>query len=286
MMQLPAPAKINLFLHITGRREDGYHSLQSLIFFADIGDRIAVEVADRNQLIATGPYAAQLPAPEENLVMRALAALQREYPDIPPLQIHLEKRLPVASGIGGGSSDAAAVLRAAVALSQREYTPLALQPLLLSLGAEMPVCYAAEPALVQGIGEQVTPWPVLPEWGVVLINPNLLLPTKEVFAAMQASAYCSAQEFHAPRTAGEWKTLALETHNNMTAAAASLLPGIEEILQVLAAEPECFLARMSGSGATCFGLFENRAMAVQAAQRLSTGHPEWWVEAGGMYHGT
>lgn len=285
MLTLLASAKINLFLHILGKRPNGYHELQSLIFFVDIGDTLSVKVAACNVLTADGEYAGHLPPPEENLILLALEALQKKYPGIPCLQVHLQKKLPIASGIGGGSSDAAAVLRAAIALSPFPVAAESLQGLLLTLGAELPVCYAAQPALVTGIGERITHWPQLPQWGVVLVNPLIPLPTQAVFAAMQPSQFCISQEFSVPQNTQEWKDLAMKTQNNMTEAAAGRVPEINEILTALQTIPECFMARMSGSGATCFGLCESRESALQVAQKIRAKYPQWWVEAGGIYHG-
>jgi 4-diphosphocytidyl-2-C-methyl-D-erythritol kinase len=280
MIGMLAPAKINLFLHINGKRADGYHTLQSLIFFGDIGDRVMVEVATQNSLTASGVYAEFLPPPSDNLMMKALEALQQCEPRTPPLRIQLKKNLPIASGMGGGSADAAALLRAAQALSEHAVPEELLQKLLLSLGAEMPVCYASKPSLVQGMGDKVSHWPDLPEWGIVLVNPNVALPTQEAFAAMEPMEFLSAREFVIPRHAEEWEVLAMHTQNNMTAAAIRRVPAVASVLGVLDAIPECFVARMSGSGATCFGLFKHREMALAAAQALSAEYPEWWVKAG------
>lgn len=278
-----APAKINLFLHVNDKRDDGYHNLQSAMFFIDVGDEVSIEPSERNALVVSGEYAAELPKAEDNLVMRALALLQQEFPQTLKWKVSLQKNLPVAAGIGGGSSDAATLIRAVVAENPTDYPPEKLRSLLLQLGSEMLVCYAAQPALVEGRGDIVSRWPQVPAWTILLVNPALPLATKDVFAAMQAEDFTPPQKFEVPQNAAEWKALAQATSNNMTRAAMRIVPEIGEVLEAIASQPECFLARMSGSGATCFGVFESVETAEKAKENLIRNHPKWWVRVGEMY---
>lgn len=278
-----APAKINLFLHVNDKRDDGYHNLQSAMFFVDVGDKISIEPSERNELVMSGEYAAELPKAADNLVMRALALLQQEFPQTPKWKVSLQKNLPVAAGIGGGSSDAATLIRAVVEKNPVYYPPEKLHSLLLQLGSEMPVCYAAQPALVQGRGDIISRWPQMPAWTILLVSPALPLATKDAFAAMQAEDFTSPQKFEVPQNAAAWKALAQATSNNMTRAAMRIVPEITEVLGAIEAQPECFLARMSGSGATCFGVFESVEAAERAKENLIISYPKWWVRVGKIY---
>lgn len=287
MPELLAPAKLNLFLHITGRRHDGYHTLQSLITFVDIGDKVSLAsqtaTGQGDSLSISGPFAAALPVTEDNLILHALKWLRRRHnPALPAFQIHLDKQLPVASGIGGGTADAAAALRLAWKWMPDSATINAEE--LLELGAEFPVCYQAETLLTEGIGEITSPWPSPPEnWGIVLVNPLVPLPTKNVFQAMQPQDFMPAQCFTAPQSEAEWRMLLAATQNNMTRAATALVPEIDAVTQALSRTPECITARMSGSGATCFGLYPSQELAITAAESLQSESPEWWVRAGKFY---
>lgn len=280
-----APAKINLFLHITGKRQSGYHDLQSLIFFVDVGDIISLSpsTAPHDTLIASGPFAHNLPVAEDNLILKAVRFYRNQFPELPPQEIHLTKNLPVASGIGGGTADAAAVLR--LLASGGLTPPLPSAPDLTSLGAEFPVCYASQPTLVEGIGEQLTPFPALPQWGILLANPLKPLPTADVFKTLQPEDFTTPHNFTIPQTEAEWLALFHNTHNGMTRAATSLIPEIADMIPILAATPHCLGARMSGSGATCFGLYATRELAIKAAEYLQPQHPRWWIQAGGMWNG-
>lgn len=287
MPELLAPAKLNLFLHITGKRDDGYHTLQSLITFVDIGDKVSLApqtaVGQWDSLSISGPFAAALPVTEDNLILHALKWLRRRHnPALPVFQIHLDKQLPVASGMGGGTADAAAALRLAEPWMQNATT---INPTeLLELGAEFPVCYQGKPLLTEGIGEVTTLWPSPPEnWGVVLVNPLVPLPTKNVFQAMQPQDFLPPQHFNVPQSVADWRMLLAATENNMTRAATALVPEIDVVIQALTRTPECITARMSGSGATCFGLYPSQELAITAAESLQSESPEWWVRAGKFY---
>lgn len=276
-----APAKVNLFLHVTGRRADGYHTLESLIFFADIADRLTVQPADSTSLSSHGPFAAALPAANDNIVMETCRLLKQHYPEIPDVRITLEKNLPVAAGIGGGSGDAAAAARAVLALADIQPEPEKIVGVLQTLGAEMPVCYHAKPALVEGIGERLTFWPDLPDWGIVLVNPQVPLRTRDVFAGVKN--YGKAGNYPIPKTPADWLELAAATGNDLQRPAEKIVAEIPAMLAALKTSAHCLLARMSGSGATCFGLYAGRARAKEAAEILQTRYPQWWVKSGGMW---
>jgi 4-diphosphocytidyl-2-C-methyl-D-erythritol kinase len=272
-----APAKVNLFLHVTGRREDGYHLLDSLAVFPAVGDFIHAAPADGLSLTMTGPFGASLTAEPDNLVLRAARALAKAAGLSPNAALTLEKHLPVASGIGGGSADAAAALRLLVALWNID-PPLA--PVALSLGADVPVCLASAAARMRGIGEHLSPAPALPPFGMVLINPRVAVSTAAVFRARNA-AFSPAATLPAgwPDAAAMAAGLAALT-NDLEAPAIALAPAIGAVLAALRADQRCLLARMSGSGATCFGLYETPAIAKAAAASIR--RPEWWIWSGGL----
>ncbi len=275
-----APAKINLCLHVVGRRADGYHLLDSLVVFAAIGDRLAVTEADTLSLTIAGPFAAGLTAETDNLVLRAARALAAEAGIAPRGHLTLDKHLPVASGIGGGSADAAATLRLLCRLWRLQPDSNALHRLALRLGADVPVCLAGRPARMTGVGERLTPVPALPRCGLLLVNPGAALATAEVFRARDAAFSPAATVRDA------WPDAAAMAHdlaalgNDLEAPARRLRPVIDETLRAIAAQPDCLLARMSGSGATCFGLFADPAQAAAAAQRLA--RPGWWCWGGAL----
>ncbi len=266
-VEAQAPAKINLTLHVTGRRPDGYHLLDSLVVFADLGDVLRVAPAESASLRVTGPMAAGVPAGPENLVLRAAALMGVAA------EVELEKHLPAAAGIGGGSSDAAATLRALAELTGRPPPAEVAR-----LGADVPVCLAARPARMRGIGERVDPVSGLPDLAAVLVNPGAAVSTPEVFSRLERR-----ENPPMPEPLPRWETVAdlvrwlVTQRNDLEAAARALAPEIGMALAALAAMPGCGLARMSGSGATCFGLFPDRAAAGAAAAALA--RPGWWVRA-------
>jgi 4-diphosphocytidyl-2-C-methyl-D-erythritol kinase len=283
-----APAKINLFLHISGRRADGYHLLDSLVAFADIGDTVTATLAEGLSLTVRGPEAGALGGlGDDNLVLRAARALAAHCGVAPNAALTLDKELPVASGIGGGSSDAAAALRALAALWRFPLDDVAA--LAAALGADVPVCLAGQPARVGGIGEQLELLPRLPELGIVLANPRRELPTPAVFRARQGAfqpAAHPAADFSDPEALPEALIAALAPcRNDLTDAALSLMPEIAVLLDRLAALPGARLARMSGSGATCFALFADRAAAIAAAAGLAAAEPRWWIRGGSLRSG-
>jgi 4-diphosphocytidyl-2-C-methyl-D-erythritol kinase len=278
-----APAKLNLYLHVVGRRPDGYHLLDSLVAFADISDQVTVAPADALSLAIEGPFAAALAGPrEENLVWRAALALAGHLGRAPGAAITLTKNLPVASGIGGGSSDAAAALRALAALWEARLEPGALDGIGAALGADVPVCLAARTAWLGGIGERVEPAPALPPLALVLANPGVALPTAPVFKRRTGPFSAPARFAETPRSVVRLVELLATRRNDLTPPAVALVPAIADVLDALATANGALIARMSGSGATCFALFADRDHAAAAADRLRAAHPRWWVAAGGL----
>jgi 4-diphosphocytidyl-2-C-methyl-D-erythritol kinase len=278
-----APAKVNLYLHVTGRRADGYHLLDSLIAFADVGDRLTAEQAGVLSLEVSGPEAASLPsADEDNLVLRAARLLAAHAGIATGAALRLQKSLPVAAGIGGGSSDAAAVLRALRQLWRVSIGDAALCALAARLGADIPACVGGYTVWVGGIGERVEPAAALPKAGILLANPRTKLPTAAVFAARRGPfGYPGRFEPMPADVVGLAQTLML-CCNDLTDAAISLVPEIGAVLARLGALPGALLARMSGSGATCFALFSDRDAAERAREALAAAEPRWWCAAGGF----
>ena len=284
-----APAKINLYLHVVGRRADGYHLLDSLVAFADIGDWVKARPAASLSLAVGGPEAGAIAGlGEDNLVLRAARLFAAEAAARAPgrlpfgAQLYLDKGLPAASGIGGGSTDAAATLRA---LDRMWHGPLdtpALAALALKLGADTPACLAARPVWVAGIGERIEDARGLPPVGIVLANPRRRLATPDVFAA-RCGAFSAGGRFDPiPRNAAELAAVLGERRNDLTGAALSLLPEMAPVLEHLAHLPGALLARMSGSGATCFALFPDRDAALAAGALVARAEPRWWSAAGAL----
>jgi 4-diphosphocytidyl-2-C-methyl-D-erythritol kinase len=269
MITETAFAKINLCLHVTGQRPDGYHLLDSLVAFADAGDVITCTAADGLALTITGPQAANLPVTDDNLVLRAARAMGRMG-----AAITLEKHLPVASGIGGGSADAAATLRALLRLWN---LPLPDPATVLALGADVPVCLSGQTLRMQGVGEVLTPLPPLPETHILLVNPRVGVATPAVFRALACKTNPPLPEpprFADAAALAAWLT---DQRNDLEPPAITLTPVIATVKTAIAAQSGCLLARMSGSGATCFGLFATAAKTRAAANSLNAAHPDWWI---------
>ena len=276
-----APAKLNLYLHVLGRRADGYHLLDSLVAFAAIGDEVTVEPATKLSLSVSGPAAAALAGPPaDNLVWRAAELLARRAARPPAAALALLKNLPVASGIGGGSSDAAAALRALAELWGVGWDQAAMMALAGELGADVPACLIGRALWLGGIGDRVEPAPPLPPVTALLANPGMPLPTAAVFGSYAPPYSAPARFAGMPADAGALAGLLAERRNDLTAAAIRLVPEIGAVLDRLAALEGALLARMSGSGATCFALFAEEAAAQAAVQRLARDEPRWWVAAG------
>jgi len=282
-----APAKVNLTLHITGRRADGYHLIDSLVTFGPAGDVLRLADAEDFGIAVDGPEATGVPADDSNLALQAARLLRRERGTV----LTLTKHLPAASGIGGGSADAAAAARGAVALEDRvgaELAPLGpdlldetnIRPL-LDLGADIPMCLLPRPLRARGIGERIA-FAELPPLAALLVNPRVPVPTGEVFHALQSPDNAPMPEALPafPDAAALIDWLATQ-RNDLETPALTVAPAIADVLATLRASPGCRLARMSGSGATCFGLFLDRSAADAAGGTIRAAHPGWWV-AGGM----
>lgn len=271
-----ARAKLNLTLRVVGKRADGYHLLDSLVAFADIADAIAIAQAGEFALAVDGPFAASLSG-SDNLVERATRGFAAHLGRAPGVAIRLTKNLPVASGIGGGSADAAATLRALCRLWGIAPEAVDLPGLSLVLGADVPVCLAARTARMGGIGERIEPAPRLPGFGLLLANPRVALATPDVFRARRGDFAPRADLPPAWPDAAAMAADLSRLGNDLEVAAITLCPQIAETLAAIAARPGCLLARMSGSGATCFGLFATPERSAAAAAAL----PDAWWRWGG-----
>ncbi|UDL91760.1 4-(cytidine 5'-diphospho)-2-C-methyl-D-erythritol kinase [Mesorhizobium sp. PAMC28654] len=275
-----AHAKVNLALHVTGRRDDGYHRIESLAVFTRFGDRIETELADSDTFSVSGRYASAVPLDGSNLVLQARDALRKEagLQDTPSVAIRLEKNLPVAAGIGGGSSDAAAVLRGLIQIWNLDIDNAVLARIGLALGADVPMCLAAKPLIARGIGEELSMVPDFSSLGLVLVNPGTAVSTAEVFQALARRdneglpPLPRVLDFHGVRN---WLEI---TRNDLEPAALAMQPAIGRALSQLNRAGAGF-ARMSGSGATCFGLFETGNVAKRAAAEIRGRQPDWFVAA-------
>lgn len=273
-----ARAKINLFLHVGDRREDGFHPLQSLAIFTAFGDGLVVEEDQDLSLSVDGPFAAAL-TDGDNLVLKAARALAAHAGRRAGAKITLTKNLPVASGMGGGSADAAAALRALAALWELDPGETVLCEIAKELGSDIPVCVPSTPAFMEGRGEILTPISALPRLPILLVNPGIAVPTKDVFANLKDRR---GADMALPR--GRFNDLAdvlrfLEaTGNDLEAPALALQPVIGEVLSSLKAVPGALFTRMSGSGATCFALMPDDGGCARAAAALKKKHPDWWVQ--------
>lgn len=275
-----APAKVNLALHVTGRRDDGYHIIESLAVFTRFGDRLQAFAAEEDGLAVSGRYAAGAPADGRNLIVMARDALRKAAGsrNAFPVAIALEKNLPVASGIGGGSSDAAAALRLLSRIWGLDIDAVELAGIALSLGADVPMCLAAQPLVARGIGENVEPLPAVPSLGLVLVNPGVPVSTPQVFSALRKRdneplpPLPARIDFHSLRN---WLEA---TRNDLEAPAREIQPAVADALRALKRADAGF-ARMSGSGATCFGLYETGNVAKRAAAAIRARHPDWFVAA-------
>jgi 4-diphosphocytidyl-2-C-methyl-D-erythritol kinase len=277
-----AAAKVNLYLHVTGRRGDGYHLLDSLVAFPDIGDRITAEPSACLTLEISGPEAAGLvDKAGENLVLRAARLLAERIGTTAGARLRLEKNLPVAGGIGGGSSDAAAALRALAAMWDASISKEGLCELGLRLGADVPACLYGGPVWVGGIGERIE-LAALPPVGLLLANPRKPLPTATVFAARSGEFGEVRRIAPMPKDAAGLAQALLSRRNDLTGAAIGLVPEISAVLARLAQLPGALMARMSGSGPTCFALFRERAEAEDARAMVSALEPAWWCAAGAL----
>lgn len=278
-------AKLNLTLHVTGRREDGYHHLQSLVAFAEVGDHLTVTPADQLSLTLHGPFAGELEAGEENLVLKAARLLQEATGTRSGAKLALEKNLPPASGIGGGSGDAALTLYLLEKLWDCTLAEDKREHLALRLGADVPACLQSRAGWMEGIGERYTPLSSFPSCAVILINPQQPLPTAPVFTEYKkrATAFSPLEEL--PSAFASFDALCAylaSRRNDLLPAACHLMPDIEARLTALEALPMVAVARLSGSGATCFGLCETMNAASEAASRLRQIFPHDWIASAAL----
>lgn len=276
-----APAKINLTLHVTGFHKTGYHLLDSLVAFADVGDFVSVfpaqgknEEKNASFLDITGSYANQLPHNSENIILRALRYLDQDH----NLVVSLVKNLPVAAGLGGGSSDAATALKIATAVLGCD---LPSQEKLMEIGADVPACIEAHTLHMSGRGENIAPFTVtLPKMGVVLVNPNIRISTKAIFSRIKQyenpAMILPVKRF---LDAADFALWAGMQRNDLEKAAISYAPIIQNVLDALRNTQDCLLARMSGSGASCFGLYKDKKTAKKATKQLTQKMPQWWIKS-------
>jgi 4-diphosphocytidyl-2-C-methyl-D-erythritol kinase len=284
-----APAKVNLTLRVFRRRDDGYHEIESLVAFADFGDSLGFSRGGGLSLTLRGSSAADAGEGDDNLVLKAARALAANRSDIVLGAFHLDKRLPVAAGLGGGSADAAAALRLIARANGIPLDDPGLYAAARSTGADVPVCLDPRPRIMRGIGEVLSAPLSLPALPVVLVNPGTALPTKAVFAGWKpGSATAAGLDAAAIATVTDrdelLRLLAIQS-NDLEAPAIALKPIVADALEALRGLPGCALARMSGSGATCFGIFDSPSSASEGTNILRANYPNWWVQAGALGDG-
>jgi 4-diphosphocytidyl-2-C-methyl-D-erythritol kinase len=268
-MAEPAPAKINLALHVRSRRGDGYHEIETLFAFLRDGDLLSIALADAETFELCGPFGSDLAPTPDNLVLRARNAFAEIFGPVPPLRITLDKRLPIASGIGGGSADAAAMLRLLARLNGVAVDDPRLSACALGLGADVPACLGGISAIGTGIGERLVPLAGLGGVPVLLVNPGVSVSTAAVFRGWD-------RVDRGPLGQGDALAIARAGRNDLEPAARALAPVIDAVLADLARLPGVTLSRMSGSGATCFALFDRAADCTAAAATIAAAHPDWW----------
>jgi len=278
-----ASAKVNLTLHVLGRRPDGYHEIESLVAFAGIGDRLTLRPAERLELVVSGPTATAAGASDDNLVLKAAHALAARVDGLRLGHFVLDKQLPVAAGLGGGSSDAAAALRLLTQVNGLSLDDERVRAAAQATGADVPVCLDPRARMMRGIGEILSAPMTLPELPAVLVNPGVAVRTRDVFAALAAPVITGPpepDEFIAiDADAASLIPLLAARRNDLQTPAIKLQPVIADVLLALERSANCLLARMSGSGATCFGLFGSNGTAEEAARRMQAAQPGWWVRA-------
>lgn len=286
-----APAKINLTLRVRGRRTDGYHELESLVVFADVGDDLRVTPGESLGLSVDGETAAESGEVDSNLVLKAARALQQHHGSLRGGRFQLAKNLPVAAGLGGGSSDAAAALRLLAKINDLSLTDAGLMASARATGADVPVCLDPRPRIMRGIGDLLSGPLNLPQLHGVLVNPRVAVPTAQVFKARadnsimrEAPAPEQDPASHLVESTSAPTTDALiaavsQSANDLEAPALALFPAVGEVLDEIRASDHCLLTRMSGSGGTCFGLFDTAVAAKAAADRLQKARPGWWVRS-------
>lgn len=274
-----APAKVNLTLRVVGRRADGYHLLESLVVFADVRDRLTLVPDGTLSLSVRGPNADAVGPAADNLVLRAAHALAAEIKGLKLGRFTLTKHLPAAAGIGGGSSDAAAALRLLARANRIRPGDSRVQRAAAKIGADVPVCVDPQPRVMRGIGEILSKPLAVPRFAAVLVNPGIAVPTKDVFAALHGAKRRRqpAAQGRIPLERATFLAWLDRRANDLEAPAIAIAPAIANVLAALRKSPGCELARMSGSGATCFGLYRSAHSAASAGRVISAAHPRWWV---------
>jgi 4-diphosphocytidyl-2-C-methyl-D-erythritol kinase len=282
-------AKVNLTLRVFGRRVDGYHDLESVVAFADCADRLTLTPGPELNLTTTGPLASHCGVATDNLVLKAARLLAERVPNLKSGHFTLDKVLPVAAGIGGGSADAAAALRLLARLNDLEMDDPRLHEVALLTGADVPVCLASRACDMTGVGDTLVALN-LPKMPCVMVNPRLPVATKDVFQALglrngellvgATDVFRGTAWPEDGASLEDWVEVLAAGSNDLEAPAARIQPVIGKVLAALNATNGAWLARMSGSGATCFAIYENTAEAQRAAQKLQGDHPGWWVHAG------
>lgn len=278
-----APAKVNLTLRVLGRRADGYHEIESLVAFAGVGDRLSFAPGGALALNVRGPSAGEAGAIADNLVLKAARALADRLPTVGAGTFDLEKRLPVAAGLGGGSADAAAALRLLARTNNLAPDDPLLYAAARATGADVPVCLDPRTRLMRGIGEILSSPFRLPPLQGVLVNPGVALATKAVFARWKPPAApvvpADLTVLTAMSKRDQLVRFLLSQANDLESAAMALAPAVADVLLALSSQPRCELARMSGSGATCFAVFASAVAAIKAAEAIHAEYPNWWVRA-------
>jgi 4-diphosphocytidyl-2-C-methyl-D-erythritol kinase len=278
-----APAKVNLTLRVLGRRADGFHEIESLVVFASIADTLSFAPSRALSLDVRGPTGPAAGAPADNLVLKAANALAQHVTGVRLGRFALSKRLPVAAGVGGGSADAAAALRLLAHANRIALDDSRLMAAARATGADVPVCLDPRPRLMRGIGEVLSAPIALPRMAAVLVNPRVAVPTKEVFAALGAPRLgrVAGHERHldVPNARAPFLAFLKSQTNDLEQPAIRIAPAIAEVLGALRGLADCRLARMSGSGATCFGLFDSARAAAAGARSLRGQQTGWWVRA-------
>ena len=273
-----APAKINLTLHVTGRREDGFHLIESFVAFADVGDEITVKSQKGFEIDISGPFGPLLQNEENNIALEAAISFVNGFRDcLPGVHVDLVKNLPIAAGMGGGSSDAAAVIRALAYLVDTNVSRIAAGQLAVGLGADVTVCLDPQASFMSGVGHIVTLLPALPEVHAILVNPNIKMLTGAVFAALAVPGAIRRDEVglkpeHAFADARDLADFVSSCRNDLEAPALRMCHEISDVKDALLAQDGCLLARMTGSGATCFGLFADAAQAQRGAETYVKRH--------------
>lgn len=275
MIVEPAPAKLNLALHVRARRDDGYHELETLFVFVTDGDVLTIEDSDTSSFMVVGPFADALSGEADNLVLRAERTFRAQIADVPPLAVILDKRLPIASGMGGGSADAAAMLRAMARRAAVSPDNPRLRAVAEALGSDVPACLLGCTAIGRGRGEALTPIDGAPGMPVLLVNPGVAVSTAAVFAGWDRIDRGALPD-------GDLIAVATDARNDLEAPARAIAPAIGDVLDRLSAAPGVRLARMSGSGATCFALFDDPADCAATAQAIRLAEPDWWVCESGL----